>query len=294
MLWTIIALQFLFACSTPLNKLLLGQTTPLFLMTLRLLCAGGLLLFGTLLFDRPNIAYTKRHGMLFGKKILFGSYLKYLLKYWGLLYMPAIKMSLLLYCTPFCAALISYVTVGERLSLRQMIGLCTGFLGMIPLLFVQTGSTFFTPPPFFLLPECAVIGAVMAHSYGIYCTQQLIRTHEYSASLVSALGAIGGGLLSLVTALCVHDPLHVADAHQFFPLFCMLVFVCNIVCNTWYIRLLKKHSTTFLSLTDYLNPLFVAFYSWLLLGETITWHYVCAAAIIFIGLYIFNSKSSNQ
>jgi drug/metabolite transporter (DMT)-like permease len=205
--------------------------------------------------------------------------------------MPAVKMSLLLYCTPFCTAVLSYFLQNERLSVRQVCGLCLGFVGIIPLFFVQESSGFLFSTTLFLLPELAVIAAVMAHSYSIHCTQQLIKTYEYPTTLVSAIGSLGGGLLALITAIYVHDPFVISDKIRFFPSFFVLVFVCNVVCNTWYIRLLKRHSITFLSLSDYLNPLFVAFYSWLLLGETVTWHYACAAVFIGIGLYIFNRNS---
>jgi drug/metabolite transporter (DMT)-like permease len=271
--------------------MLLGQTTPLFLMVMRLLCAGILLLIGSLLFDRPRIAYTNKHGMLFVQKILFGSYLKYMLKYWALLHMSAIKMSLLLYCTPFFMAFFAYCVDKERISLQQLCGLVVAFIGVIPILFVQDQSFFISSSEnLYLIPELAVMGAVISHSYGMQCTQQLVKKYEYPATFVSAIGALIGGLLAYVTALYMHDPMIIADKYQFFSGFFVLIFVCNIVCNTWYIRLLKKHSTTFLSLSDYLNPLFVAVYSWFLLGETITWQYGYAALCISCGLYIFSAK----
>ena len=299
MLYSIIIMQMLFACSTPINKYLLAISSPLALMSARLLVAGCLLLIGHCISAKRTDRYTftlyVQHIHLFVKKIVFGSYLKYVLKYWALQYMTGIKMAFLLYTTPFFTGFLSYYLYKEKMYIHQWIGILIGFFGIMPLFFTKivyahSFNTLIT----FSLPECAIVCAVIAHSYGTICTQQLIRTHHYSPALVGAISSLCGGLFALLTAYVLQAPLTIEQPTVFIPWFVVLICLSNIVSYVWYVRLLKKHSTTLLAFFDYLNPFFVSLYSVLFLEEKITWHYILSGITIGIGLYVFNSKKRIQ
>lgn len=297
MVYSVIFLQSLFACSTPINKFLLGISSPLALMSTRLFVSGLILLGGFFVYglrNRLEVIDTE-HIHLFIQKVFFGSYLKYLLKYWGLQYMSSIKMAFLLYSTPFVAAALNFLVNGEHLSYRQCVGMIIGFLGVLPVFFVRAdGAEIFKNSHFFWLPECAVIIAVGAHCYGTLCTQKLIRTHQYSAPLIGGVSALSGGFLALFTAFALREPLWISDIKTFVPWFFVLILISNVISHTWYIRLLKKHSTTFLALAEYINPLLIALYSMLFLHEKMSWHYGVSGLIVLCGLWLFSSKSSNR
>lgn len=295
MIYHILCVQMLFACSSPINKLLLEWASPLTLMSSRLIVAGILMFGSCLALGYSYRTLSSKHIPLFAQKIFFGSYLKYFLKYWGLQYMATVKMAFLMHTTPFFAALFNFYFYNNRLQARQIIGIVIGFFGIIPILLVkscpeQLFGTLFS----FSLPEIAIIGAVAAHSYGTLCTQELVKKYHYKAPIISSLSSLGGGLLALFTALIIHEPLTISEPTFFVPWFFALIGISNIIGHTWYIHLLTKNSTTFLALTDYLNPLFVALYSWILLGETVSIHYLASGCIIFFGLYLFKNSNLNQ
>ena len=273
------------------------MSSPLALMSIRLFVSGMLLLAGCYAYGyRGNfLTIEKAHLHLFGKKVLFGSYLKYLLKYWGLQYMPSVKMAFLLSVTPFVAAFLNYCINNERISYRQCCGIFIGFLGVLPILILGgDAAEIFNTSRFFWLPECAVLAAVLAHCYGTLCTQQLIRTHQYPAPLIGGISALLGSFLALLTALVLQEPLRIDNSAIFVPWFCVLIVISNLISHTWYIRLLKKHSTTLLALAEYINPLFIALYSIFFLHETMSWHYAVSGLIIVTGLWLFSSKNSSQ
>lgn len=297
MIHSIIILQMLFACSTPINKFLLGLASPLVLMSMRLLLAGIVLLSGSIMtIKQPRtLLFKKQHISIFIQKVFFGSYIKYFLKYWGLQYMPSVKMAFLLYTTPFVAALLNYMMHKEIVSRRQWAGMSIGFLGVLPIVFVRSpAEEFLSLFTIFSWPEMAILLAVIAHSYGTLCTQKLIRTYHYPAPLIGGMSSLCAGMLALITACLTSTPLTISDPGLFIPWFLVLIIMSNVISHTWYIRLLGQHSTTFLALADYLNPLFIALYSILFLGEKLSWHYALSSIIIFAGLYLFNSKSSSQ
>ncbi len=47
-------------------------------------------------------------------------------------------------------------------------------------------------------------------------------------------------------------------------------------------------------LAAFLSPLFTALYSWMFLGETVTWHFYLSSAMVLFGLYIFYKDELKQ
>jgi drug/metabolite transporter (DMT)-like permease len=288
-MYQIVALQILFACALPLNKLLLMHTSFLTLTTARLLSAG--LILGFLALVRggtKEIPFVRSHTLLFGNKIVFGSFLKYILKYWGLQYLSLTHMAFLLHTTPLWTAFLDFLVNNTRLKVHQCLGIAIGFCGSLPLLFQSTES--FSNLSFGInIPAVAVIAAVACHSYGILCTKTLVVTHRYDALFVAAVGSLGAGIMSL--CLCVvSEPFEISDAQTFFPLFVLLILISNVIGKSWHTKLLSRYSPTFLALADYLYPLIIAFGSYVYAGELFTSSQLFACATIGMGLALFQAQ----
>jgi drug/metabolite transporter (DMT)-like permease len=97
----------------------------------------------------------------------------------------------------------------------------------------------------------------------------------------------GAGVLALITMGTMDIPFEVRDLGQFIFWMSMLILISNVICHNYRVYLYKHYSVTFLAFTDFISPLFTAFYSWLFLQEKITWHYGLSAIIVLAGLYIF-------
>ncbi len=287
--YLIIFLHTLFGSAIPIGKKLLQFTTPIFLTGSRMVIAGALLLgyiAYTSIKNKPK--WHKRDIWLYLQVIFFGIYLKYILRYSCLNYLAAGKMAFLLNITPFVAALFSYFLFNERLSRKQLLGLVIGFFGIIPILLTSSSpEQLWGELAFISWPEFGVLLAVACHCYGMVIIRKLIREKKHSSITINGIRMFGGGLLALITAFFVEGLFPVNNISSFFGWLAALILISNIICHNLYIYLLNYYSITFLSFTDFLSPLFAAFYGWLFLKEIITWHYYFSAIVVFAGLYLF-------
>ena len=283
----IIALHALFGSSIPISKKLLDFTSPVFLTGIRMILAG-LLLVGFNIWRKGNInGIQRRFWWQYAQIIFVGVYLKYVLRTWGLAYMPAVKLAFLLNISPFVSAFFSYISFYEKLTSKQWLGLGIGVLGSIPILITSSKSEQLLGELLFISwPELVVFGSIVAHCYGMIVSRTLIRDNNHPASLTNGVRMFGGGVLALVTSFFIEN-LHISNVGQFIGWLAILIVVSNIICHNLYLRLLKYYTVTFVSFSDFLSPLFIAFYSWLFLNESITWNYFASGAVVFIGLYLF-------
>ena len=289
---SIIIMDALFGLSLPISKVLLTYAPPFFLSGIRMFIAGIILL--TFNYMRPtnatkaNTTLKMAHLWLYAQIIFFGVYLKYILRYWSLNHMSSTKMGFLLNMSPFVAAFFSYLWSNEQLTKKQWIGMLIGFLGLMPVLLVKSkGEAFFGEFCYISWPELAVIAAVASHCYGMIIARTLIKQNNYSSSMTNGIRMFGGGILALLTAFCFEGFFPVTDVVPFAGWLALLLVLSNIVCHNMYLQLLRRYSVTFISFTDFLIPLFTAFYGWAFLHESITWHYVVSTPLVFAGLYLF-------
>ena len=286
-MFDIIALHALFGSSIPISKFLLRFVPPIFLTGIRMFLAGLLLVGFNLLRKKNLMGMSRQVWWQYLQIIVVGVYLKYILRTWGLAYMPAVKMAFLLNIAPFVSAYFSYLAFKETLTRKQWLGIFVGILGSVPILITSSAAELKWGELFYISwPELAIIVGVMAHCYGLIISRTLVREHEHPVSLTNGVRMLGGGILALITAFFV-EPFHISDPEQFWGWLAILIVVSNIICHNLYLRLLKRYTVTFISFTDFLSPLFIALYSWAFLHEAITWHYFASGAIVLIGLYLF-------
>lgn len=283
----IIAVQALFGSSIPISKKLLSFAPPIWLTGIRMTIAGSLLMIFTMLWQRKSAGMQAKLWLYYAQIIVIGVYLRYILRYWGLMHMPAIKMGFLVNSTPFVAAYFSYIFFNERLTKKQWAGLTIGTIGYMPILLTRSFSEQQFGELFFISwPELAIFAAVIAQVYFLTISRRLLRDHNHSASLTNGIRMLGGGILALITAFMV-EPFQITHVDQFIGWLVVLIIISNLISHNFLVYLLKYYSITFVSFTDFLSPLFTGAYSWYFLNETVTWHYFLGALIIIFGLYLF-------
>lgn len=283
----IIALYALWGSSIPMSKKLLEYASPFVVAPVRMLAAGLLLLLLNLI-RKKKISFEGKRFWLYNLQIIVAVYAKYMLRYWGLDYMPASKMSFLLNLGPFVTALFSFVALKESLSKKQWIGLIIGFCGMIPLLITSSTAEQRIGEFFYISwPELAVIAAVCINAYAAIISRVTIAHHGQSVLLSNSIRMIGGGILALATLLFIDVPMTISDVGSFVGWLAVLVFLSNVICHNLHLYLYKFYTATFIAFADFISPLFTALYSWLFLKEVITWHYGVSALTVFLGLYLF-------
>lgn len=98
-----------------------------------------------------------------------------------------------------------------------------------------------------------------------------------------------GGLLILISSPFIDrwNPLPYTQFLPFFGYTIIMVIFSNLIAYNWYVKLLRKYSATFIAFVGFTQPLYVAVYSYFLLGELISWQFFVSMAFIVLGLYVF-------
>jgi len=227
--------------------------------------------------------------------VFFGIYVTYILRFWALNYMTSSKTCFLYNFAPFASSLFSYFLFNERMSKKKWIGLAIGFVGMIPILLSTSPVEEFIGELYFLSwPEIAILISVASHSYSWIIMRKLVRDKSYAPSMVNGVSMFTGGGLALLTSPFFEDFAPVTNVGPFIGFLALVILISNLICYNLYGHLLKQYTATFLSFAGFLAPIFAAFYGWLFLNETITWHFYASGTVVFIGLYIFYQEELQQ
>jgi len=284
----IIILYALFASSFSMGKILLRYTSPIFLVGIRMLIGGLILLAYQYFSPRQRFYFKMKHVWLFLQIVLFGVYLNYILRFWALSSLTSSKTCFIYNLAPFMSAIYSYFFFKEKITDGKLVGLIIGFFGMIPILLTTSSAEQSIGEfSFISLPEFAVIVSVAFHAYSWVVMRKLIKDKNYSPVMVNGLTMTAGGVLALITSFAQGNFFPVTNIGPFFGWLAAVILISNIICFNLYGSLLKRYTATFLSFAGFLAPLFAALYGWGFLGEKITWHFYASAVLVFIGLYLF-------
>jgi len=311
MIFVISILNMILASTFIIGKAALEYVHPFFLIAVRMIIGGSILLGYQYFFKHVNFSINRKHVWLFVQATLFHIYLSFMFEFWALEYVSSAKTCLFFSLSPFVTAILSYFLFAERLTTKQKIGLSIGFLGFLPELFAPQPVMEATAGGigFISFPEIALLFAMVAGAYGWVILKRLVVDNHYSIAMVNGIAMFFGGILSLITSFIwsgwptvksVSEPTHYLSQYlvvllgaqgagiAFFLFYTgLLIIVANIIYYNLYGVLLKKYSATFLSFAGFTAPFFTAFFGWLFLGESISWHFVVTNICVFFGLYLF-------
>jgi drug/metabolite transporter (DMT)-like permease len=269
---------------------------PIFFVGIRMVVAG-LLLYAISWWRHATMPRIKPdHWRLFFAIVIFHIYCAYVFDLWSLQYLTSFKSSFFFNLSPFITALFSYVVFGEIMTRRKWLGLSIGFLGFLPELLKQTPSEEIAGGISFLSwPELMLIGAVASACYG-WIVMRMLMQEGYSPFFVNAVGMFGGGILALITSFFFEgwSPAPVTELWPFILLTSAIIIVINGIFYNLYGYLLNRYTATFLSFCGFMCPLFAALFGTVFLGETVTWHFFVASAVVVLGLYIFYQEELRQ
>lgn len=284
----IIIMYALFACSLSIGKILVNFATPTLLTGIRMTIAGMILLAYQYFSPHQEFNFKKEHLKDCAKLVFFGIYVTYILRFWGLRGLPSYKAIFLHNFAPFATAFYSYFLLQEKITKKQVLGLCIGFLGMIPILLTTTPIEEMTSGISFISwQELAIIISVFSSAYGWIIVRKMIYKYNYSPTMINGLSMTAGGILAFGTTFFIQDGFTITNQLSFVGWLAIVILISNILCHNIYGHLLKTYTATFISFAGFICPLFAAFNGWAFLGEKITWHYFLSTLIVFIGLYIF-------
>ncbi len=246
----IILLYAIFAGTFSLGKELLNYGPFIYLVGLRMFIAGLLLLSYQYFFTKERLYFKKKDIILFAQVVIFSIYIPYILRFWGLKYMPSYKASLLYNLGPFISYILGYLFYKEKITGQKLIGLTIGFCGLLPTLIASAPSEDIAGGIGFLSwPEFAIIASVSSLAYGWIILRKLIRDKEYPPALVNGMSMFTGGVLALITSAIFESQVCVVNSTRFFGILALIILFSNVIGHNMYGWLLRFYTPTFFNLS---------------------------------------------
>lgn len=296
---TVVLMYGVWSSMFSLAKIALQYSPPIFLTGFRMLLGGAILVAYLLLTKRSAFKLERKQWISIGCLAFFSIYLTNVLEFWALQYLTAAKACFIYSLSPFFAAFFSYLHFGEKINRRKALGLGIGFLGIIPVLSLQTGGEeLLNAFAIFSWPALAIIGAAMCSVYGWVLLRLIVKDHMVSPTMANGSSMLIGGMIAFGHSLFSEQwnptPI-VADAFiPFFGWTLLMAFVSNILCYNLYGMMLKKFTATFLSFVGLLSPVFASLHGWVFLGEPLSWLIFLSTGIVCFGLWIVYSAELKQ
>lgn len=270
------------------GKMALVFSTPLFLTGSRMILGAALLLGYIALRKRSDFKMEKKQWFSLFLLGFFSIYLTNILEFWGLQYLSAAKTCFIYSLSPLFTALLSYVHFKEKINGKKWLGLGIGFVGILPVLFTQTGSESLFGSDFLSMPTIAIMVAVLSSVYGWILLRVNLKNTSVSPLMANGTSMLFGGAIALIHSFFIDswNPLPIATGHtgHVMGIVMLMTLLFNVLCYNLYGLMLRKYTATFLSFIGLLSPVFASLSGWLFLGEPLSWTILLSTGIVSSGL----------
>lgn len=282
-----------------IGKMTLEHSPPLFLTASRMLLAGVLLLGFMAFKNRKAFKFSTKQFVSICLLAVFSIYLTNAFEFWSLQHLTAAKTCFIYSLSPFFAAFFSYLHFGEKMNKRKWLGMLVGFLGIIPVLAIQKGSSELLSGLLYLSwPELAMMAASVCTVYGWVLLRLVVKDSTMSPVMANGASMLIGGVFALAHSYFIEswNPMPVTGSAilPFTKGLLIMTLISNIICYNIYGMLLRKYTATFLSFMGVLSPIFASFISWLFLGEPISPIIFLSTGIVSMGLWLIYSAELKQ
>jgi len=282
-----------------LAKFALQYSPPIFLTGFRMALAGVLLVGYLAVRKRSEFRLNRKQIFSILLLSIFSIYLTNVLEFWGLQHLTAAKACFIYSLSPFFSAFFSYLHFGERMNGRKWLGLLIGFIGILPVLSLQTGSEdLWHAVGFLSWPTLAVMGAALCSVYGWVLLRLSVKDQVISPIMANGSSMLIGGLLAFSHSFFVESwnptPVLAGSFLPFLGWTALMAFISNIVCYNLYGMMLKKFTATLLSFVGLLSPIFASLHGWVFLGEPLSWTIFGSTGVVCMGLWLVYSAELKQ
>ena len=277
------------------SKILVGHSSPIFIVGIRMIIAG-LALLGYYRFVLGKKIKVPRKAIIYlVQSTLCNIFIPYCLRYWALQYVTATKTSFFYNLLPFITHTLACLIGIEKGSWKKTTALFIGCLGIIPILLSNPCTEDVLGCFYFVsLPELALLGTVTAFAYSWIVIQKIVKTYRVSPFLLNGINMFCGGVLAMIVSLIFETNHTISAPIEFAWWLLIIIIITNFICYNLYAVLLKNFSTTLISFASLTMPFFAALSGWAYFGESVSWHNFISSAMTLIGLYIFYKAEKKQ
>lgn len=213
-----------------------------------------------------------KHYLILG---LFNSAIPFLLFAYAAKTISASLLSILNATAPIWAAVIGAIWFKSQLTLKILLGMIFGLIGVGFLAGVETLA----------LPKNGTIaiasGLAAAMSYGIATTYA--KTAKSIAPFANAHGSMWGATLFLAPLTWISDPVMALPSVQIVFSVAILGIVCSGLAYLLYFRLISDVGATSALTVTFLIPVFGILWGWLFLNENVGPHTIIGGALVLMG-----------
>jgi drug/metabolite transporter (DMT)-like permease len=286
----ILALYAIVAVTFTIGKMLLSFLPPIFLIGLRMVVAGTIIL-GVQYFLGRKILIAKKDLLFFIFLSIIHIFIPYTTEFIALEKITPSCAALMYNLTPCFTALFSYLLFGQYMTPKKWAGFAICLIGvwyMLPsdsfMCYTDLNGSFFL-----------LLISVISCSLGWILFKKLLQ-RGYSALQVNGFAMIMGGIQALVFANYFEtSPMPFwYQSLYFWVLFFGIILFANFIFYNLYGYFLHKYSATLLAFVGFLTPLFTALYDFLFLGISVSSDFYIATTIVSYGIYIFYQEELRQ
>ena len=284
----LLALVALWGSSFMLVRVSLDAFTPVAVTAGRLLIGAGVLLL-VLLATRRRLPAGWRNWAFFGAMAVIGNALPFFLIAWGQKDIPSGLTGILMAVMPLVVLVLAHFFVaGEKLTSRRLAGFALGFAGVVALTGPEAWAALVGREAA-LLSQLAVLSAAVCYGVAAIVARRgpPLNAVVTGAAVLSIAGILVGlGLLAGASgrgaAAAVHHPVGLLPGLALAALGALSTGLATVV----YFTLVARAGPTFLSLINYLIPVWAVALGALALGERLPARAFAALALILAGVVL--------
>jgi drug/metabolite transporter (DMT)-like permease len=276
----LLALVAMWGSSFMLTKVAVAAIPPSIVVAGRLGIAA-ILLFGALITTGRRLPGWGRHWLFFVAMALVGNCIPFWLISWGQQGIDSGPAGILMAIMPLTTLVLAHLFVdGERLNRTRVVGFATGFCGIVVLVgpealleFAGGGSA--------LLSELAVLAGALCYAVATI----VARRRPKSDALVAASGVMIAAAAVMLPLAAANDggrqmELSVIGLSAVAVLGVMSTALATVI----YFKLITLAGPSFLSLINYLIPLWAVLLGMIVLGERPDWTALIALVLVLSGI----------
>lgn len=284
----LLALVALWGSSFLLVRVSLDAFTPVAVTAGRLLIGASVLVM-LLLATRRRVPGGLRNWLFFAAMAVIGNALPFYLIAWGQREIPSGLTGILMAVMPLVVLVLAHFLVaGERLTARRLAGFALGFIGVLVLTGPEARAALVGREAAFT-SQLAVLGAAVCYGVAAIIARRGPVLHPVvTAGAVLSIAGLLVGTALLVRgvrageAAALHDTLALGPALALLALGALSTALATVV----YFSLVARAGPTFLSLINYLIPVWAVVLGALALGERLPGRAFVALALILAGVVL--------
>ena len=270
-----------------LNKFALEAYSPEVLVTGRLLIASIVLLgFVLIVFKKINIDLSNWRYYFFMS--IVGIVAPFLLISYGQIGINSSLAGILMSTMPISTLILSHFFLDdENMTKKKLIGFLVAFTGII-ILIMPDKNIIENNIIDGIHSELMVIGGAILYSFAAVYGKRFKITNPLNASTGVIL--YSAAIMSIYIMLNIDLAPHSYGDYKHIMAMVVLGVFCTAIATIIYFQILQSSGATFISIMNYLIPVWAILFGVIFFNEDVSWNYLIGLIIVILGIQISQTK----